>query len=259
MEYAKGWLAMKHWLKTITATAITTVMIFSLFAMLASAETQTLPEGFLIIDQDGITVDPTNGTYEVLLTDMEPGEVYEHTLRLHNMVTDGTFDLFMRAEPVSSEPILSGTTGEELPFIDLFEASEITLSLDGAEFYKGSPNGIGSIDMSTQSSPLGTFATNDIKDLKMIATLPADRISRELADSGYGGQIEFRWIFTAVQTKTGTPPHTGINMRTVLYIVIALLAMIVLTMYLLVMKKRKEQAQAIACLPVSVPAERGPS
>jgi|GEM_PF-5365076 len=191
-----------------------------------------IPKTLLIMDAEGMKADPEKGQYHVRVDDMIPGVIYEHELEISNFHPTDPFKVYMRAEPVSS-------TGDA----DLFKYVTMTLSLDDVEFYRGSPNGLGSIDMQTKEHLLGTWKSGRQARLHMTAVLAKDipemvlesygtgqativtdengkKISKVVESvKGKSAMIEFLWIFTAeydaAPTTTAAPTTVPFNSQVI--------------------------------------------
>ncbi|MCL2513305.1 MAG: hypothetical protein FWF08_05340, partial [Oscillospiraceae bacterium] len=166
-----------------------------------------------------------------------------------------------------------------LPF-DMFEICTITLSVDGKEFYRGSPDGNGSINMQEEAYHLGAFESGGQKIMKMTAVMDGSK----LPGAAYEGEIEFWWIFNAEralppdetttadddETTTGEDEEkttdkdkttakttekdsgpdgtkTGVQFNTALYIIAGSIALAMAVVYVLILvyKKRGEKQEEI--------------
>lgn len=195
----------------------TTVCSYPVFA-------EELEQGIVIADDDGLSVDPLTGEYFLVLDDVMPGDHYEKTVEVQNLREDKAFKIYMRAEPVSKE-------GN----IDLFQETQVRISLEGEELFYGSLDGIGTTDIQQDAIELGdTYRPGDMRKLRFEITVNGDTIN-----NGDYGKIEFRWIFSAHVDEDFTPPQTGIIVRTVLYTVLVTLCLFLLFAYLLLRRSGK--------------------
>ena len=210
--------------KTAAMVLLCAIMLLGLTTAV-SAEKHTLPDKFLIVDNQGITASPIDGVYYVKIDNMRPGELYSKKIHLQNMDTGSAFRLYMRAEPVSR----SGN-------IDMFELTTLTLSLNGNQFFTGSPNGTGNIDMKGKVVDLGAFKTGQQKSLDMTALL--DGASVQGDDEG---SIDFRWIFWAVREPTNDRPKTGLDTKLTYGAIVMAAAMVLLAAVLVLLKKEKDK------------------
>ena len=194
-------------------------LCFTVFAVPASAE--ELEQGIVIADSDGMSVDPLTGEYFIAIDDVMPGDYYEKDIEVQNLREDKAFKIYMRAEPLSTE-------GN----IDLFEETQVRLTLDGEEIYSGSLNGIGTVNMQQEAIELGdTYRPGDMRKLRCEIN-----VNQYTIGNGDYGKIEFKWIFSAQVDEDFTPPQTGVIVQTVLYTVLIMLCLLLLLAYLLVRK-----------------------
>lgn len=200
---------------------IVVVIVIQLTISSNRVNAASLPNKFLIVDDKGISVDTSNGTYYVKIDDMLPGEEYINKIYLSNLSLDSNFNLYMRMEPVKSD-------GD----VDLFELVTITISINDKELYSGSPNGLGSIDMQSEVKEIGSFKPGEEKVMYMTAKLDSSM------NGVYNGNIDFKWIFSAVKNVNIDKPQTGIVFDKLLYLTILSLSVIILILY--VIKEKRE-------------------
>ncbi|MGL5378346.1 hypothetical protein [Clostridium sp.] len=201
---------------TVLLVALTVTIFYS------SVNAEPLPNKFLIVDDNGISADTSNGEYYVKIDDMLPGEEYTNKIHLSNLSLDSNLNLYMRMEPVESR-------GD----VDLFELVTITLSIDDNELYKGSPNGFGSIDMQSKVKEIGSFKPGEEKVMYVTAMLDSDM------NGEYNGDIDFKWVFSAVKNVNVDKPQTGITFDKLIYLIILLFSVSILILY--VIKEKRER------------------
>ncbi|MDR1464099.1 MAG: hypothetical protein LBJ11_02200 [Oscillospiraceae bacterium] len=218
---------MHAWKKTILS-ALCFLLILS--GAVVHAAALALPEGFVIGDHDGIHVD-ADGEYIINATGLLPGDVITKTLIISNY-SDATTVLTMRAEPI-------GSSGP----IDLLDAIDLVLELDGEVIYHGRVRGDEDVDMIKNPLPLGTYKIGDTGTLTATLTVdptivPSEEISK----------ADVNWIFYGVHNHEVTPPPTGDIIAYAIYGLGAV--MLILTILMLVLRKRKDLQQLEQDAPV---------
>lgn len=207
--------------KLICFTILLIALIVPIFYSSVNAE--PLPNKFLIVDDNGISADTSNGEYYIKIDNMLPGEEYTNKIHLSNLSLDSNLNLYMRMEPVDSR-------GD----IDLFELVTITLSIDNNEVYKGSPSGLGSIDMQNEVKEIGNFKPGEEKFLYMTSMLNPS------INGVYNGDIDFKWIFSVVKNVDVDRPQTGITFDKLIYIIILSSSVIMLILYVIKVKRERD-------------------
>ena len=209
-----------------------TAMCSGIAVPAGAAELLPLPPGFLIGDQDGISLDE-HGRYYVELLGVLPGEVYRKTITIQNYETSGThvatgvpYRLHMTAEPVSKRGPL-----------DLFDEVDVVLKLDGALIYEGSISGYGAPDMSVTPLDLGEYAVGDRAILEATFT-----VSATLPPHPEISEAIFHWAFYASRTVEVQPPQTGV-LETFQFL-LPVGGVLLLFGVLVILKKRREQKTA---------------
>ena len=208
-------------------TILAAMLLFSLLAGSVSAE--ELPEGIIVADNEGISVDSQTGEFYIQ-QQLVPGETYVKYITIQNLREDKAFQIFLRTEPLTQ-------TGN----YDLFENVVMKLSLGDEVLYEGSPNGLGNIDMQKTAMPLGdVYEPGDTRVLKFEAILPLENTHH-----GILGAVTFQWIFSATVDEEYTPPVTGVVVSTVLYTVAAMLSILLIVVCLLCKRSGKSLKQIL--------------
>lgn len=215
---------MKHFKKWIYILSV--ILITLACAAPAAASESMLPDGLIITDSNGIQADPMTGEFFVVIEGMVPGTHYKKNIGIQSFRADKAFDLYMRAEPVST----NGT-------IDLFKEVTLKLELDGKEIYTGSPNGLGNINMQKTALKLGNYTPGHQSVLTMTATLNGENL-----DGKYHSEALFKWIFYASVDEEYKPPKTGETVRNMMYFLIGTVFILIVMTLLLYWKKRKDSS-----------------
>ena len=213
-----------------------------------------LPERLAALDDEGNPVNSETGEYFFHVENMTPGMTYTKKIQLANLREDQGYHIFFCVEPLSK-------AGD----IDLEAGCLCTFFLDDVQFYAGSVNGDGNIDL-TQYYDCGSFAPGEMHVLRCEIVLSdinvnqnvdngwtlVDRdgahVLREPEGEGYAyGEIEFKWIFCArVETPNpgGDTPKTGLDLNSGLVWLIGIAVVAVLiTILLILIKKQKTDKQ----------------
>ena len=163
-----------------------------------------LPERLAALDDAGNAVNSATGEYFFHVEGMRLGETYTKNIQLINLCEDKTYHIFFCVEPLFK-------SGE----IDLEQGCSCRFLLDGTQFYSGSVNGAGNIDL-TQYYDLGRFEMGESHVLRCEITFH-DLTATQSVDNGWRlvdkdgvhvlregsgggaiyGEIEFKWIFCA--------------------------------------------------------------
>ena len=191
------------------------LLFFNCLGFTAFAETSLppgavkgLPERLAALDDAGNSVNSATGEYFYHVEGMEFGKVYSKKIQLINLQQSSTYKLYFYVEPLFKN-------GE----IDLEKGVECKFYLDGNEFYSGTVNGDGNIDLK-EPYYLGSYAPGASHILTCTTVWHDTTIDRHIdngrrlydtegehiLDSGEGnrhaeGEIEFKWIFCAEQVE----------------------------------------------------------
>lgn len=210
----------------ICAAVLCLILSFVSMNARIAADEQVLASNVLIVDENGITADSSSGEFYVRILDMKPGTTYVKNISIYNF-EDQEIKLYMKAVPVSQE-------GN----INLYELCTTTLRIGSRNFYEGSANGIGNIDMQNDAYELVTISAGQQSTLNFTAQIP------KALQEGQEGKIQFKWIFSAVKTEKPQPPVTGVILYTVLYVLVGSLAIGLLAVYILFTKRKRQSAAA---------------
>lgn len=190
-----------------------------------------LPAGFLIGDQDGISVS-ADGEYIIYAAGLMPGDVLTKTITIRDLSDGLATTLTMHAEPLE-------TSGP----IDLLNAIHLTLELVDntgkvTRLYDGRVRGDEDTDMIRNPLQLGVYNSGDQASLNVRLVVDEDIVPSEEVSVA-----EVKWIFNAVRKPPPDEPITGIIMQYGVYGLA--IGGIAILCFLLVSKKRKdEQRQA---------------
>jgi hypothetical protein len=179
------------------AVLICALAVFS--ATTATASADALPQSLLISDQAGINVGE-DGDYFIDATGLRPGDVLTKDLIITNTEQDIPFELYMTAEPMDS-------TGP----LDLLQEVNLTLTLDGVEFYNGKIRGDEGINMILNPLDLGTYTYGDTRTLAIKL-----EVNKNMQLFYAKSEATIGWHFYAAKAKTDTPPNTGLTSKTLL-------------------------------------------
>lgn len=163
-----------------------------------------LPERLAALDDAGNAVNSATGEYFFHVEGMSLGETYTKNIQIMNLREDKSYHIYFRVEPLFKN-------GE----IDLEQGCSCRFLLDGQQFYSGSVNGAGNIDL-TEYYDLGRYDTGESHVLRCEITFH-DLATSQTVDNGWRvvdkdgvhvlregtgggsiyGEIEFKWIFCA--------------------------------------------------------------
>lgn len=226
-----------------------------------------LPEKLAALDDEGRAVNSETGEYFFRVENMKFGETYTKNMQLINLREDYGYHIYFYVEPLFK-------AGE----IDLEEGCECRFLLDGKEFYKGTVNGDGNIDLKEQHFDCGYYAPGESHTLRAevvwnrTATKSLVNNGHKLIDkdgvhiltfpegaTSVQGEIEFKWIFYA---KVGTglsggnsspgeltdeyAPQTGLLLKSGTFWLICIGVIVVAIAVLLVLiirSKKKDKAE----------------
>jgi hypothetical protein len=201
-----------------------------------ASESWTLPQGFLISDQNGVKANYT-GEYYIDATGLMPGDVVKKTVTIQNLEqTDGPqaslpYALSFRAEPMNTEGP-----------VDLFEEVSLELKLDGKVIYNGNSRGDKGTDgtgkpvnMITTPLDLGQYKIGDRRDMEVTLT-----VSQTMQVYEKISEAKFRWYFYAVKAEPTNPPATGFLDSFGPYL-IPVAGMLLLALFLVLKKKKNER------------------
>ena len=186
-----------------------------------------LPAGFLIGDQDGISVS-ADGEYIINAVGLMPGDVLTKTISIRDLSDGLETTLTMHAEPLE-------TSGP----IDLLDAIHLTLELvdnngKTTRLYDGRVRGDEDTDMVKNPLQLGVYNSGDQAALNVRLVVDEDIVPGEEISVA-----EVKWIFNAVRKPPVEPPLTGIITEYGVYgLGIGGVAAICI---LLILKKRKDE------------------
>lgn len=249
--------------KRVFAALLSSFLLF-IFAFSVNADVSLpdgavkgLPEKLTAMDSNGRSVDSATGEYFFHVEDMEFGEVYTKEIQLMNLCDDKAYHIYFYVEPKPETK-----NGE----IDLENGCVCTFFLDGEEFYRGSVTGAGNIDLTREVKDLGYYEPGDAHRLTCSIAW-VDTANNYFIDEGHRlvdktgtwiltprsgegsiyGEIEFKWIFSAVQDEEYIPPDTGLLAADGTFLICAIIVvtvMIVIMAVLLLTKKKKGKRKA---------------
>ena len=197
------------------------LLLFSWIGMAAFAETplpdgavKGLPERLAALDDKGNPVNSATGEFFFHVEDMKLGEVYTKNVQIMNLREDKSYRIYFCVEPLFKN-------GE----IDLEAGCSCRFLMDGEEFFTGTVNGEGNIDL-TQYYDCGVFTPGASHTLRCEISFNEMSVNRAIDNgwrlvdvdgvhvlrgpdgTGYAfGEIEFKWIFCA-KVEEGTGPNT---------------------------------------------------
>ena len=203
------------------------------FSGTAAAAQTNLPDGFIIVDSDGVHV-KAEGAYVIYADNLIPGETLTKTLTIHNMERgDKPFALSMTAEPEE----VSGP-------VDLLDIITLTITMDGKTLYHGRLRGDEGFDMTQKALELGTYAEGDTQTLEIVLQvgnfdLNVDHFNPQTGKS----TADISWQFYAVKDETVKPPLTGVIVKYSLYVFGVLVCLSALVLLFLTKKRKKDEEQ----------------
>ena len=173
-------------------------------AMVHAAAATNLPDGFLIGDQNGITVG-VDGEYYINCEEVLPGDVFHKVLTIQNLDVTGAapessvpFNLTMRMEPVSE-------TGP----VKLLDITRLDLKLDGVVIYSGRVRGDEGVNAILNALFLGEYKPGDQRALDITLTVDGNVTQADWEQEAYS-EAKFRWTFYAYRDKSEDGPKTGV-------------------------------------------------
>ena len=234
----------------ITALFFCIIVYASADVTLPEGAVKGLPEKLTAMDSTGRSVNSETGEYFFIVEGMTFGEVYTKEIQLMNLCDDKSYNIFFYVEPLPESK-----HGE----IDLDQGCVCSFYLDDVQFYNGSVNGIGNIDLTTKVYDLGYYDPGDSHTLSCSIAW-VDTTNDLFIDEGHrlidktgewvltppkgerhiDGEIEFKWVFSAAVNPDYVPPNTGllsVNGSFWLCIIAVVAALIIIMSILLVIKK----------------------
>jgi hypothetical protein len=213
--------------KKILALFMVVILLAALCATGASAATSNLPDGFLIDDENGISV-TDDGEYFLSSDHLMPGDVITRSLTLRNLNQGEPFQLHLLGDsPVS--------TGE----VDWLDNLHLQISLDGTELYSGRLRGDGGdtrgakgngVDLINTGVDLGQFKTGDQRVLKFVVKADAGHLSA--TDLWETSTAKITWVFHAVKNAVPDNPVTGGIARYGLFLLLISLVVLCAVFYM---------------------------
>lgn len=242
---------------------------FSAFAetSLPDGAVKGLPERLAALDDEGNPVNSETGEYFFHVENMEFGETYTKEVQLMNLREDEGYHIWFYVEPLFKK-------GD----IDLEIGCECRFYLDGVEFYKGTVNGDGNIDLKTDHFDCGYYAPGDSHAITAEVTWNnydslkgidngwkmIDKDGEHILVEADGtthveGEIEFKWIFySQIEVEPDEPekdnpdnggseyaPQTGLFLKngTFWLICIGVIAAAVGVLLILIFIKKKKESK----------------
>lgn len=173
------------------------------FVASASAESSSLPPGFLVGDDSGFQAG-TDGKYFISNYNIVPGRSFSRVITISNYSTeDGSFaiNLVMNPDDEAHVPEKSGV-------IDLLEAISVTLTYQGKVIYEGPISGDGTPVANQKSDPifLDSLEIGEVRNIQADFTVSDEYPYEDWKD---GNSVDFYWLFFASrETTTPTTPTT---------------------------------------------------
>ena len=210
--------------KKIFAALVSSLLFLSCNCLPAFAEValpegavKGLPERLSVLDSEGVSPN-AKGEYFFHVENMTFGETYTKKIQIMNLREDKAYHIYFYVEPIAK-------SGE----IDLEKEVECTMTLGGAEVFRGNVNGIGNLDLTKEPLDLGLYQPGDTNTLTCSVVwngLDGDVMIDEGArlvdkkgvtilrdkngDRHVEGEITYRWIFYAAVNEDIDPPYTGL-------------------------------------------------
>ena len=185
-----------------------------------------LPDGFLIDDENGISVTDA-GEYFLYSDNLMPGDVITRTLTLRNLEQGEPFRLYMLGEsPESAGPV------------DWLDNLHLQIALDGQTLYAGRLRGDGEgtrtmqgngVDLIKEGLDLGTFQKGEYGKLEFTVTADAGHLSAE--DLRESSSAKINWVFHGLKDAPVDDPKTGDSLRWGMYILLLLLVVLCAVFY----------------------------
>ena len=219
----------KKMILSVLCLCVLSVVISGTTVGAVPATTRNLPAGILIGDQDGIYVD-ANGYYYIEACDLNPGDVNYKKITVQNLSQNDR-------TPEGKVPYVLSMTAEPLFFsgpVNLFDETNLIITLDGKLVYDGSCRGDGNPNMIDNALPLGTYDVGDRHTLEFTIT-----VSPDMPRYWEKSQADFRWQFYAYKTIEDNPPKTGILVFLETYGYLLPVCLLFLFMFVLIPLKKK--------------------
>lgn len=205
------------------------------------ANTNTLPTGFLIGDEQGIKVE-RDGKYFIEVNDVMPGKKWTKKISLVNLEEKDKYSLTMAI----SNPRTKGK-------IDLSQEIAMELIYDGKKVYEGPLMGINAeINLQKEILDLGVFTPGTSRSLIANFTVSSKLTNQDFSEKNV---VDIDWTFYAIKTtvdtstsdsltkpkviKKGIFPNTGEEVKRMLLFFCIGLYLILTAM--LILKKRQDQ------------------
>ena len=215
---------MKKLIKTLAALLACCLMAAAWGANALAAETN-LPDGFLIDDENGISVNST-GAYFLHSSHLMPGDVITRTLTLRNLDQGGPYRLHM----LGDSPKSAGK-------VDWLDNLHLVITLEGKTLYSGRLRGDGKeacgmpgngADLIEKGLDLGTYNRGDQKSLKFVIRANTALSAGDLAESS---SANINWVFHAVKDAPPDPPKTGDAVRNGIYLLLLFILILCAVFY----------------------------
>jgi len=212
-------------LKKILAVLLATGLLTLACGMPALAIETNLPDGFLIDDEDGISVKDT-GKFLLFSNALMPGDVITRTLTLRNLEQGDPFRLYMLGE-------LPASTGN----VDWLDNLYLEIALEGQTLYSGRLRGDGKeacglpgngADLIGQGVDLGIYNKGEQKRLKFVVTANTGLSAEDLREPS---KANIDWVFHAVKDAPPDPPKTGDAVQGGMYILLLLVIVLCAVFY----------------------------
>ncbi|MDR2525467.1 MAG: hypothetical protein LBC83_04640 [Oscillospiraceae bacterium] len=232
-----------HRLKKWIATAICFLAVISGTA--GSVAAVGLPAGFLIGDQDGISVS-ADGEYIINAVGLMPGDILTKTITIQDLSDGNATTLTLYAEPLE-------VTGP----VDLLDAIHLTLELveksgKRAKLYDGRVRGTDDTNMVQNPLQLGVYTSGDQAELHVRLVVDETIVPTEEISTA-----EVKWIFNAVREVPPDPPKTGLTSSYFLYGA-GIGGVLVLCVFLVFLRRKRGEQRRRACAMASFSAFEQP-
>lgn len=156
---------------------------------------QQLPEGIVIGDDKGITVQP-DGTYLMDIRGILPGDSYDVTISLMNVDEKGQpYELFFWIDPPKQ---IEGP-------INFAEALSMTMTYQDQTIYNGIVAGTGTPNLQKEEYSLGIYRPGDSKALKVAMRMDSKYTKEDFIIKSVTENV---WHFRAIRKDEPTNPST---------------------------------------------------